>query len=870
MSRHTRWLIEIVIIVLVVCLLVLPVVLASQLPAFHLNSLFLEIRGHFFVEIFCSFVALLIASMILTVSARHDQPGLSLVGTGFLFMSVMDFFHAITDPVGNREAFVLYHTLSALGGGLFTLAGIVSYALSRPNRSLSRGDIVRFAVGVGVMFSVASFYRAYLGQLPVGHTGESLQFAPLAHHAHRLAAFVYGLAAIAAYGYYRTYKQVIALIISGMLVIFAQSAYLFSLSHMWGFTWWLWHAVKVAFYLGVLVLVVVGFLILFKALEQSRSHLAGANHRLKKSRLFIRGVNQELHARNRMAQEAMVSFDLEHTISVVARAVEQLVGEANCSFILYVSGDELDETRRSFCNERRIVFRCRPSPEARPEPRSEERWFSARRSEDGKALHLPLQATGADIGRLIVTAQSNSISLSKKWRQLHSLAAEIGPILYNALSYRQGLDAQNFRTALLRVSTLLTATLNLDKVLQAVCGESARLLNGDGALVLLPNGDVAGSFYLAGKCCTEKALMTEQLGSWWGDLCFWQDFFKPALGRYHPTDSSRPHVTSELRKLGLGDKPPGAVAVFPLAEHDKLLGVMLVIRREAVGFSRATLAKGELLAEQVRIAINNAAAYKRLAAINEQLRLAEESKIKGERLAVLGQMAASVAHEIKNPLSAIVNCLAVLRTNETFSGKTRTAFGIIEDEVERLDKLAKDFLRFGRPARRDFQRVDLHQLAARLCGALEHHIAREKASIVVSYSVNSKGPVLVDAGGIEIVLWNLLLNAAQAITSQGVIKLRMSHRADYITLTVSDTGKGVAASERKAIFDPFYSNKSHGAGLGLAIVCQLVEAWGGRLRLFTRLGGGTTFIVRFPTPDASPSIPGSAYDAQGSMTIEVP
>jgi signal transduction histidine kinase len=108
---------------------------------------------------------------------------------------------------------------------------------------------------------------------------------------------------------------------------------------------------------------------------------------------------------------------------------------------------------------------------------------------------------------------------------------------------------------------------------------------------------------------------------------------------------------------------------------------------------------------------------------------------------------------------------------------------------------------------------------------------------------------MFDADALEMVLWNLLLNAAQAIPGRGRIKASLTIRPGYLFFAITDTGKGVSLEERKRIFEPFYTQRSHGAGLGLAIVQRFVQDWRGRIRILSVPGRGTTFLLMIPIPN---------------------
>jgi signal transduction histidine kinase len=171
--------------------------------------------------------------------------------------------------------------------------------------------------------------------------------------------------------------------------------------------------------------------------------------------------------------------------------------------------------------------------------------------------------------------------------------------------------------------------------------------------------------------------------------------------------------------------------------------------------------------------------------------------------------------------------------------------------VGRLDNLTRDFLTFGKPRVMANKPVVLEALVYKVCAALERHIQQQEQMIEVEAGISGNAVAhLFDADGLEVVLWNLLLNASQAIHGRGHVYAAVRPYPGYFLLVVADTGKGIPPSERKQIFEPFYTQRSHGAGLGLAIVQRFVQEWGGRIRIASQVGHGTRFYVRVPLSDS--------------------
>lgn len=833
-------------------LVAMPVLVFSQLTLPNLHQAHVEPQSHLLIEAFCGLTALSIAGMILSVCLKRRDPSMILFGLGFLAMGIFDLLHAWTDPDSERAGFVLYHTLSTLLGSVFILAGVVVRIAVERNHGFSRVDLVTLVVGLALAVGVAVLYRYSIPSLFPG--GGKIGFSSINHAAHYLAGLFYVLAAIAFYRYFRENHQILSLLAFSLLVVFAQSAYLFSLSNMWDLTWWVWHGIKLLFYLGAMLIVFVGFLVALRTIENSRHSLARVNRRLARSQRLIQEFNRELEIRNHMVQEAMLTLNLDNTLDVVAKAIHQLLGLTSCELILRVPQDEVDEfdSRARRLNSRWPVRALRKaslcnSASCHPMLPIKEVFECGHRDETGcDSVCLSLTANGKEVGRLRLQVSHPGME-QRNPDALRALAVEVGAIVHSALLDQHRQDANDFRMALLRVSSMLTSSLELDQVLEAVCKESAALFESNGALVWLPDDD-AGGFFLAAKWFAQtNQKISAELEAWCGDGVQCAALLQGLSGQYQPI--------SILWQDGPGtapfSKPDGcpweALALFPLLDGESLIGVMVLARKEPVRFSAATLVKGELLAGQVRIAINNARSYTRLTEFNRQLMLAEENKIRSERMAVMGQMAASVAHEVRNPLSAINNCLAVLRPDVSESARSKAALEIIQGEVERLTNLTSNFLSFGKPRASVSKPIVLEQVVKKTCALLERHISQEGLSIQLTLDIPPVSSLLVfDADGLETVLWNLLLNATQSIHGAGRIEVGLRRYPGCFMVVVADSGKGIAPEDQARIFEPFYSQRPLGAGLGLAIVQRLVREWGGRIRLRSRLGQGTTFFLRVP------------------------
>ncbi|HET6583973.1 MAG TPA: ATP-binding protein, partial [Nannocystaceae bacterium] len=223
---------------------------------------------------------------------------------------------------------------------------------------------------------------------------------------------------------------------------------------------------------------------------------------------------------------------------------------------------------------------------------------------------------------------------------------------------------------------------------------------------------------------------------------------------------------------------------------------------------------------------------------------------RGERLAALGGMAASVAHEIRNPLAAISGSAELLASSDlgdpqgARASEDRRLLEIIRRESTRLSDMVRDLLAFTRPRAPVPVRVELDTSVR----ATAESFAADPANAGITM-VFDGGPgveVEVDPSQLGQVLWNLMRNAAEALDGQGTIRVAVGAEDGDACIEVSDDGKGIAADRMEHIFDPFFTTKEHGTGFGLAIVHRIVHDNGGTIRVRSTPGLGSTFTIAFP------------------------
>jgi len=216
-----------------------------------------------------------------------------------------------------------------------------------------------------------------------------------------------------------------------------------------------------------------------------------------------------------------------------------------------------------------------------------------------------------------------------------------------------------------------------------------------------------------------------------------------------------------------------------------------------------------------------------------------------DRMVSIGQMAAGIAHEIRNPLASLTGSIQVLKEETPQGDSNRNLMNIIIRESERLNRLVTDFLLFAQPPKHEFSPIILHRLIDETLQMLKNS-PTFNGHISISSALSHEATVLGDANQLKQVFWNLLLNAVQEMEGGGELVVLLEREKDSVKLSVSDSGRGIDSQDKGKIFEPFFTTKESGTGLGLAIVHRIVETHGGRIRVDSEIGRGTTFTVFLP------------------------
>ncbi len=303
-----------------------------------------------------------------------------------------------------------------------------------------------------------------------------------------------------------------------------------------------------------------------------------------------------------------------------------------------------------------------------------------------------------------------------------------------------------------------------------------------------------------------------------------------------------------------------SVLIIPGLIEDHLVGLLALGGKvSGEGYSTDDLHAFTTLAHEAAIAIENALSYEELLKANEQLKAASERLLIQERLAAAGQFATGMAHEIKNPLSAIKTFAQYLPEKYADPKFREKFFRIVQAEIDRINTIVQELSDFAKPAPLKLQPVSVTELVNDTLSLLSNQCLKQGVEVRTLLSGNGL-QIEADSRQIQQVLLNLLLNSLEAMPDGGTLEVATQTCQDGFTLRITDTGCGIDLEHQRHVWDPFFTTKERGMGLGLAIVKGVVERHGGQITISSKPGKGAEVEIHLP------HIAGSLESAKSQKT----
>ena len=301
-----------------------------------------------------------------------------------------------------------------------------------------------------------------------------------------------------------------------------------------------------------------------------------------------------------------------------------------------------------------------------------------------------------------------------------------------------------------------------------------------------------------------------------------------------------------------------SLVVIPLLVKERALGAIAADFVEpSKNITKEALESVMVYAQQAGLAIHNAFMYQELKAFSLQmeekiqkttavLRKTEAQLVRSDKLAALGQLAAGVAHEIRNPLTSINILIHSLTENYPAGSSNREDFKVIAEEINRINEIVDQFLRFAKPAPPLLAKAEVLSIFEETLQLLRPQI--EKQQILVQKDFQPLPSILMDREQMKQAILNLLLNAVQAMPKGGHLALKGHIPEDnrWVQLSIQDSGMGIPGEDIDKLFNPFFSTKEGGVGLGLSITHRIIDQHDGKIEVESTPGKGTLFTVWLP------------------------
>lgn len=469
-------------------------------------------------------------------------------------------------------------------------------------------------------------------------------------------------------------------------------------------------------------------------------------------------------------------------------------------------------------------------------------------------IHAPLVSHEQLIGCLSLAADTPDIFTVEHPAIAYEVATQLAVALENAQLHAETRRRTQQLAALNNASRAMASTLELEVVLRQTMAEVKTILNAEGASVLL-HDQASNELFFATVVPPDAEILAGMRLPLTEGIAGWVMQERQAV---LVDDVQRDPRFYDRIDIVTGLTTKSLLAV-PLVYKDDVIGVVEVINKGEEKFNKHDLDMLEALAGAAAIAIENARLYKDLQDRMQTLQETQSQLIQSEKMAALGRLIASIAHEINNPLQSVQTCLAL--TKEELAAEKRQEkldryLDIVESEIDRVSGIIRRMRDFYRPAaNQGMQPINVHELLEGVLALTNKQLQHSRITIERRWSQHVP-KIRANGDHLKQVFLNLVLNAIDAMPEGGTLHLstgKSQIRPDNgqkaipaVRLQFSDTGQGMTQEALDHLFEPFFTTKPHGSGLGLCISYSIIEAHEGQIKVASEMGLGTTLTILLP------------------------
>lgn len=584
------------------------------------------------------------------------------------------------------------------------------------------------------------------------------------------------------------------------------------------------------------------------AIHNARQH-AEIQHRL-----------QELQAMSTIRQALSETFDLDCLFQLIVDSAIQIAPQAHGAVIHLLETKTLDLVATSMAGEiatripeihldvedriiREVILHNEiiNIPDLTQDPRSD---GQAHRLSMHSLLVAPVQSANGCFGTIsLLSADRNAFSADDE-RVISSLGLEAAIAIQNARLYQAERRQREIAEALGEAAAAFNRSLDLNEVLDCILDQTMRVISCRIATILLVEGSEAHLVRQRSNASSTQTIEYPATTS----LSLSTPTLKKMMETQHPILIHDAQSFSGWLPLDVV-KWVHSYAAAPLVVDQKTIGFLNVDSENADFFNEETTHILQTFAAHAAIAIQNARLYSDLESALQQEKAMRTQLIQADKLSAMGRMASSIAHEVNNPLQAIQGCLERARAVNTTPERRNQYLKIAEEELERLSHILQRVLDFQRPGMGTPERQDVHPIIENVLALSGKRLQTARIQILREW-MSHPPLVRVASNQLKQVFLNLLLNAADAMPDGGTLIIRTELQTEpgniWLKIIFKDNGPGIRPQDMDKIFEPFYSTKDRGTGLGLWVSHSIILAHQGKLTVESQLGKGSVFTIWLP------------------------
>lgn len=384
------------------------------------------------------------------------------------------------------------------------------------------------------------------------------------------------------------------------------------------------------------------------------------------------------------------------------------------------------------------------------------------------------------------------------------------------------------------ISRIVHASVDVEEVLELVAWKSTEMLGATGAFLRIINLKTMASEQFAAYGLDDEHIAKAPISG----TGFFQAFYKSKKVAITRDLSENPHIKNApyLKEKGIQ-----TIIDIPLILREDVIGIIRVYFKKPIELSDKELDFIGAVSETCACAIDKARM------IEEQKTQYNQLALQTEKLSALGRMAAGIAHEINNPLAGILLFSTNMLKKTPPEGPIREGLDVIVQESQRCKSIIQDLLEFSRDKDPTKMPAKINDIIEKALNILNNEFRLNHIAVETDLSDNLPA-IPMDAHLMQQVLVNLLLNAIEAVEEKGMVTIRsvMTPDRQYQKVEIEDTGRGIPKAHAGKIFDPFFSTKKSGTGLGLAVSYGIVQKHNGQIDMSSEPGKGTRFTIAIP------------------------